>query len=192
MATMFDELPRVGAWQLQEAYDGTEVVRFRKGDGRTTIEGTTVGTEAGIPWSIHYTIRADAAWRVREATIIDYEGNKLEIQVDQTGLWIINGKNHPELQGRLDLDLEASAVTNTIPVHRLALKEGERGESAAVYIRTVGLTVEQLDQTYLRLPDQKGELLFDYQAPRFGYHDTLRFGKDGLAIAYPGIGRRVQ
>jgi hypothetical protein len=34
--------------------------------------------------------------------------------------------------------------------------------------------------------------VFEYRSPRFGYHDTLRFGTDGLALEYPGIGERVR
>lgn len=189
---MFTELPRVGAWRLAGAYEGSEVVRFTKDDKRPIIEGTSVGVEDDAPWSIHYKIELTSTWHVRHAVVTDYAGNKLEIQVSETASWTINGKTRSEFQGCLDLDFEASAVTNTIPVHRLALQVGERGESKAVYIRTIGLAVEQLDQTYKRLPDDNGELLFDYQTPRFGYHDTLRFGRDGLAATYPGIGVRLR
>jgi hypothetical protein len=189
---IFNELPPIGVWQLLDAYTGMEVVRFVKNQQHLLIDGTTVGVEDGAPWSIHYTIELDDEWRVCSAKVIDYAGNTLDITVDKAANWTINGTLQPELQGRLDLDFEASAVTNTIPVHRLALQPGEQGESAAVYIRSKGLAVEQLDQTYLRLRDEDNRLRYDYQSPRFGYHDTLRFDRDGLAQDYPGIGRRLQ
>jgi hypothetical protein len=96
----------------------------------------------------------------------------------------------PELGGCLDLDFEASVVTNTLPVHRLGLPLKARGESAAAYVRIHQLAVERLDQTYRRLPNQGDLLAFDYESPRFGYHDKL-LGRDGLVMDYPGIGARV-
>lgn len=187
----FTELPPLGAWRLLGAYEGCEVVRFlKKGDG-VVLAGTTVGVEQGVPWSIHYTIRVGDGWRVRHATLTDLAGHRLDIRGDGAGSWMIDGKRLPELDGCLDLDLEASVVTNTFPVHRLFLAVGERGESAAVYVRTDGLAVERLEQIYRRLPDEDGRLAFDYESPRFGYHDTLRFAPDGLTVDYPGIGVRV-
>jgi hypothetical protein len=53
------------------------------------------------------------------------------------------------------------------------------------------VAVERLDQTYRRQPDSEGHMLFDYRSPRFGYHDTLLIGSDGLAVDYPGIGARL-
>lgn len=189
----FTALPAVGAWRLLGAYEGFEVVRFVTKDGGLTIEGTTVGVERGTPWSIRYTIGVGDGWRVRHAAVTDLlAGRRIELQADGAGSWVIDGTHVPELEGCLELDLEASAVTNTLPVHRLSLAVGERGESAAAYVRTNGLAVERLDQTYRRLPDREADLAFDYESPRFGYRDTLRFGADGLALEYPGIGARVR
>jgi hypothetical protein len=115
----------------------------------------------------------------------------LELRTDGNGLWTIGGQHRAELDGCLDLDLEASVVTNTIPVHRLALGVDQEGESPAVFVRSNDLAVERLDHTYRRLPDAEDAFLFDYRSPRFGYHDILRFGSDGLALDYPGIGVRI-
>jgi hypothetical protein len=187
----FAALPPVGAWHLSGAYEGFEVVRFTPVVAGTVLDGTTVGVEDGVAWRIHYRIEVDAGWHVRHATVSDGASTRLEIQADGAGSWLVNGESHPELAGCLDLDFEASAVTNTLPVHRLGLSAGERGESAAVYIRSVGLAVERLDQTYRRLPDADGRIAFDYDSPRFGYHDTLHFAADGLILDYPGIAARV-
>lgn len=186
----FASLPQVAAWQLSGVHDGFEVTRFSKrGSKSISIEGTSVGVEADIPWSIHYVIEVDTGWHLQQATITDYAGHELHIGV-KDGQWIINGKMRPDLAGCADIDLEVSAVTNTLPVHRLNLEMGQQGESAAVYIRANGLAVERLDQTYRRLPDTNGELAFDYHAPRFGYQATLLFNQDGLVLNYPDIARR--
>lgn len=185
------ELPDVGAWQLLGAHQGHEVVQFRTGRGWIVLEGITAGVEEGIPWGIHYVIDVADDWHVRRASLADHAGTRRELETDGEGSWTIDGEKHPEFHGCLDLDLEASVVTNTIPVHRLALAVGGEGQSAAVYIRSNGLAVERLDQAYRRLADAAGKMRFDYRSPRFGYHHTLVFGADGLAVDYPGIGARL-
>jgi hypothetical protein len=188
----FTDLPPVGAWRLVGAYEGFEVVRFAPGgDAGTVITGTTVGVEEGVPWSIHYVLDVADNWHVRRATVTDHDGTRLDVRTDGEGSWTVDGRPRPELDGCLDLDFEASVVTNTLPVHRLALTVGQQGGSAATYVRSEGLVVERLDQTYRRLPDGDGMVVFDYESPRFGYHDRLRLAPDGLAVDYPGIGVRV-
>lgn len=186
----FITLPNVGAWRLRGAYEGYEVVRFTQKDSTLFIEGTSVGVEEDVPWSIHYALEITNTWHFRRATVTDYAGNELSILVDGAGSWTVNGLPSPELAGCVDIDFEASAVTNTLPVHRLALPIGQRGESTAAYIRTKGLKVERLDQSYTRLPDVDNKIRFDYTSPRFGYHDMLQFDRDGLVNTYPGIAVR--
>lgn len=155
------------------------------------FEGTSVGVEAGAAWSIHYIIHVGSNWHVHHASATDQAGSRLAVQTDGAGSWTVNGEPRPDLDGCLDLDFEASVVTNTLPVHRLSLEVGARGKSAAAYVRINQLAVERLDQSYRRLPNEAGKLAFDYESPRFGYHDKLLFGLDGLAVNYPGIGARV-
>jgi hypothetical protein len=187
----FTGLPDVGAWRLLGAFEGHEVVQFTTRVGGIALEGITVGVEEGIAWGIRYVIELSDDWHVRRASLTDHAGVRLELEADGEGSWAIDGQEDPELHGCLDVDLEASVVTNTIPVHRLALAVGGQGQSAAAYIRSNGLAVERLDQTYRRLPDAAGKMIFDYRSPRFGYQDTLLFGSDGLAVDYPGIGTRL-
>jgi hypothetical protein len=181
----------VACWRLEGAYDGFEVVRFSSGGQGIVLEGTTVGNERGVPWTIHYMVEVAGDWHVRRGHLTNYAGAEVRIDTDGAGSWTVDGVPRPELAGCLDLDLEASVVTNTIAVHRLALGVGQHGESAAGYVRTDGLAVERLDQTYLRLPDEDGRLPYRYESPRFGYRASLQFGPDGLVVAYPGIGVRV-
>jgi hypothetical protein len=115
----------------------------------------------------------------------------LVVESDGAGTWTVNGEQDAALSGCVDIDLEGSVVTNTLPVHRLELSVGAQGSSSAAYVRTDGLRVERLDQTYRRLPSDGATTRFDYESPRFGYHDVLRFGPDGLVVDYPGIGARV-
>ncbi len=187
----FAALPGIGAWRLLGAHDGFEITQFDKNDGRVVLTGTTLGVEGRVPWNLRYVIELDPSWRTRRAAIEDSNGRRLEVEADGQGRWTINGKHDANLDGCLDLDLEGSVVTNTAPVHRMALAVGEHAEAPAAYVRAAGLTLERLEQTYERLPTEDDSILFDYDSPRFDYRDRIRFAADGLVIDYPNIGARV-
>ena len=50
--------------------------------------------------------------------------------------WYVDGAHRADLDGLLDVDLEASAMTNTVPVHRTDL--ADRTAAPAVYVRLDG------------------------------------------------------
>ncbi len=189
MTGSFAPLPASAAWRLYDAHDGFEVVAIDAGQSGVRFTGTSVGVEDRVPWSFRYLVEVDASWHGVRATIEAADGRRLMMENDGPGRWLVDGTHDPVLDGCLDIDLEGSALTNTAPIHRLGLDEGESGESAAVYVRS-GLTVERLDQTYRRLPAEDG-LAFEYASPRFDYRATLAFGADGLVNDYPGIASRV-
>ena len=75
----------------------------------------------------------------------------LRAESDGAGHWRVNGVAVEELDGCLDIDLEASACTNTLPIHRLGLGVGQTADAPAVYVRAVDLAVERLEQRYARV-----------------------------------------
>ena len=80
------------------------------------------------PSMIRYQIICDKDWKTKVANIRqDSEGksNDLELKTNTDGIWF-KGKTHLALGlGLLDIDLEFSPVTNTLPINRLNLKVGE-------------------------------------------------------------------
>jgi hypothetical protein len=105
--------------------------------------------------------------------------------------WVVNGQPAEHLNGCLDVDLESSAVTNALPVHRSGLAIGESASSPAVYIRVTDGTVGRLEQTYARVEDQAGHQCYEYEAPEFDFRCHLLYDKSGLVLVYPGIATRA-
>lgn len=190
-STAFSALPPAGAWTFVEEIAGFEVARFERRKAGVVVSGTSVGMEQGELWSFRYVIHWDARWRTRRATIENAWGKRLEVRGDGDGHWVVNGRRRPLLDGCVDLDLEGSLVTNLAPVRRLSLSVGERADAPAAYVRHQGLRLERVEQSYRRLADRKRAFYYDYESPRFGYHEQLVFARDGLVVDYPHIGRRV-
>jgi hypothetical protein len=195
----FAHLPSQAAWRHHTARDGFEATFFLvRGAGRRLV-GRTVAVEDGEAWSVGYTIDLDDRWRTRSAVVRSHTAaGELSVRLDADGAggWRVDGVPAPVLAGCRDVDLESSACTNTLPIHRLALEAGRAASAPAAYVRAPGLAVERLDQDYRRVPDDGGHApgdpgqRYDYRAPAFGVAVRLVFDAAGLVVDYPGLAIR--
>jgi uncharacterized protein len=145
-------------------------------------------------WKVDYEIVVDREWATQTAYIrglSDSGDNKLELAGDGAGSWRVNGGRARHLDGCLDVDLEASVLTNAFPVHRLALQVGETADAPAAYVRAADLRVERLEQRYTRLDNDRDHPRYHYAAPDFEFECCLIYDRDGLVLEYPGIATRV-
>jgi hypothetical protein len=192
----FTALPHTAAWRHVDARDGFESVVFREAASGYVIDGHTAAVEDGEPWAVHYTLDVDDEWCTQQCFVRSWSAlGALETLVtrDPAGHWRVDGVLVPELEGCLDVDLEASACTNLLPVRRARAAVGKPTDAPAAYVHAPGLEIERLEQTYVRLArnDDDDVVRFEYRAPRFGYDDELEFGADGLVVEYPGIATRL-
>lgn len=190
---MFSTLPATAAWRHVEAREGFESVFLRPDGTGVGIEGHTAAVEDGQVWVVRYLIRLDERWVTRSARVWGRSAAgeaEVVLESDGAGNWHVDGTPRPDLAGCVDVDLEASACTNTAPVHRLALAPGEQAAAPAVYVRAVGLGVDRLDQEYRRIEDDGQHRRYDYRAPRFDYADRLVYDEAGLVVHYPGLASR--
>jgi len=190
----FAAFPAAACWRHRGARSGFEVAYFRAAADGWSIDGTTTAVEDGQTWIVSYRIRLDAAWLTREARVTARTAAGLRqsgLTADGAGRWRVDGRPAPQLDGCLDIDLESSALTNTLPVHRLALATGACAGTPAAYVRALDLRTERLDQSYTRLPDESGQQRYRYAAPAFGFTCTLGYDESGLVLDYPGIAERA-
>ena len=190
----FAPLPVTAAWQHRGARSGFEVVYFQAGSGGFRIEGWTAAIEDGATWAVEYAIQVDAAWATRSAAIRGRSATGFRstlLEADGAGHWLVDGEPAPGLDGCLDVDLEASAMTNALPVRRMALPVAAAAAAPAAYVRAVGLAVQRLEQTYARATDQAACQRYDYTAPAFDFRCHLVYDKVGLVLDYPGIAVRA-
>ena len=181
---MFADLPAFAAWRFADAVDGFEVLYTEPG----RLRGYTSAVEGGRAYAVSYDIRLDSQWRTREAHVVSDTvtgAREIWLRSDGEGRWTVDGRAAPQLDGLVDVDLEASACTNTLPVHRLAMPVGVRTTASAVYVQALDVGVRRLDQSYRRLDDQR----YDYTSAG-DFRATLRYDDSGLVVDYPGIAVR--
>lgn len=191
-APISHRLPPSAAWRHLGGREGFECVFFRRDQDRLLLSGTTAAAGGGEAWTAEYQITVDDRWRTREAALkVRSSGGDatVALSADGRGNWIVDGEPAPALVGCIDVDLESSVCTNTFPVHRLDLPEGRSVHAPAMYVRVPDLTVQRLDQTYLRVPGEDGTM-FDYSAPEFDFEARLTYDTSGLIVDYPGIATR--
>ena len=180
----FADLPAFAAWRFVDAVDGFEVVYTRPG----RLRGHTSAVEDGRAYAVRYDIALDDRWRTRRARVASdtVEGpREIVLASDGEGRWTSDGEPAPQLDGLIDVDIEASACTNTLPIHRLPLPRGEVIPAPAAYVRALDLSVTRLEQTYRRLDDRR----YDYSSEA-DFRAVLEYDAAGLIVDYPGIAAR--
>lgn len=176
------------------ARTGLEVVFLDRTEPGYLIEGHSSAIEDGEPWAVRYLLRLDARWTTQRAEVTGRSPNgahALTLEHDGEGGWALDGQAAPALQGCLDVDLEASVFTNTLPVRRLALEVGERAEARAAWVRALDLRVAPLLQIYARGGHRGAVRRYDYSAPALDYSAQLDYDEHELLVDYPGLAVRV-
>lgn len=177
---------RWSAWEGCEA--GMEHVDIRPADGGLDLAGVVSGGAAGATFGLSYRVRVDASWRVRDALLRLTSGRELHLESNGQGTWRENGREQPALQGCIDIDIEASPVTNTLPIRRLSWAPGESTEIRLCYVSVPALTVAPAVQRYTALAPGA---LYRFESLDSGFAAELPVDPDGFVRDYPGLFRRL-
>jgi hypothetical protein len=128
---------------------------------------------------LDYTIDCDQRWQTLAAKVSGWVGERdVEVEVlrEPSGDWRLDGRDCPEVAGCIDIDLNFSPVTNTLPIRRLDLKVGEAAPVRAAWLRFPSFALEPLEQSYERLDKN----LYRYESA--GGRFVARVGVDGAGL----------
>jgi hypothetical protein len=177
---------RWSAWDGCEA--GMEHVEISPLEGGIEFSGVVIGRDENARFGLTYRVKVDSTWRTREARLRTASGRRLHLEGNGQGLWRVNGAENPTLQGCLDIDIQASPVTNTLPIRRLGLKAGEGLEIRLCYIAVPSLELFPHRQRYTAVTPAK---LYRFESLDSGFAADLPVDEDGLVLDYPGLFRRL-
>jgi hypothetical protein len=182
-------LPAAASWTHSGARVGFEVLFT--GPGR--LRGRTAAREDDSTWSVGYDVTVGADWttesvKAANSTIRGDHEVVLTRSVDDR--WTVDGVARPDLDGCRDVDFESSAVTNTLPVHRLLFVPGTTLDVPAAFVRADDLSVLRLEQRYTLTGSARDRHVFHYESATFDFECELTFDASGLVLDYPGIAVR--
>ncbi|MFL6262750.1 MAG: putative glycolipid-binding domain-containing protein [Thermoanaerobaculia bacterium] len=138
---------------------------------------------------LEYAITCDEQWRTLSAVVSGWVGERdLEIEVtrDESGLWRLNGALIPEVEGCVDVDLNFSPSTNTLPIRRLGLEVGQSAGVRAAWLRFPSFRLEPLEQAYTRV----GTNLYRYESAGGRFVASVEVEEARLVTEYGEIWRR--
>lgn len=130
-------------------------------------------------------VEVDADWCTRRAEVAA-DGTVRLLTSDGAGTWWRDGVTAPGLAGTIDVDVEVSPLTNTLPIRRLLAAGEEDAEVAAAWVRVPGDAVERLDQRYTRT----GARSWRYRSAT-GFEAELTVDEHGLVERYGDVWRRT-
>jgi hypothetical protein len=166
---------------------GHESARLELSDGAGKLVGAAVFTDNEDRLSrLYYQVACDAAWRTTGARVAGWVGDdavEVAIEADGAGRWRLNGRECPQVEGCVDLDLNFSPSTNLLPIRRLGLEVGEEAEVRAAWLRFPGFTLEPLEQRYRRT----GEHAWRYESAGGAFVRDLTVNDSGFVVSYPGL-----
>jgi hypothetical protein len=176
---------RWSAWEGFE--DGVEHLDIRRHGSGIVASGIIVGTDEDSCYGLTYDLVVDEAWRVRDARLRLTAGRDLHLESDGQGSWRMNGRPRPDLQGCIDIDIEATPLTNTLPIRRLSLDRGQSAVIQVAYIRVPSLAVEPSGQRYAVM--EPGSL-YRFESLGNGFRADLPVDGEGFVMNYPRLFRR--
>jgi hypothetical protein len=146
--------------------------------------------------SIEYELECDAGFRISGLTISVTQSagrTSLVLAPGGDGHWDANGQARPDLDGCIDLDINCTPLTNTLPIRRLDWSPGQARDLDIAYVSVPDLVVSRARQRYTLLGrdagDGLGPSVFRYESGSF--RADLPVDRHGLVLDYPGIWARV-
>jgi uncharacterized protein len=186
---MMPKVLRTVMWAAVHAADAEHCTLYQIADGYR-LEGRVVADADGLPHYVHYAVDCDTNWHTRTVAIDQMYGatqSTLRLEVDDEQRWTANGVEAPELLGLIDIDLSVTPATNTLPIRRLALANGQPAAIVAAWVRFPALSVAPLDQTYERISATR----YRYTSGDGRYTARVDVDDLGLVVEYENAWVRI-
>lgn len=177
----------VARWTNWES-ESLEHLVLRQAANGIVAESVVVGNADRRSFALRYRIDCDSSWRVRKLALHLLGGDTIELNSDGRGTWFDKSRRaQRKLAGAFDVDISATPFTNTLPIRRLKLRDGESKEIAAVYVLVSPLKVSLDRQRYTRLDRRH----YRYESVDSDFQRDIEIDSNGLVMNYPGLFRRV-
>jgi hypothetical protein len=176
-------------------WDGTGLEHLRLTDaseGGFVADSALIVVEEGVPYRVRYRSRIDSAWQTRSiwVDVEDPDGTRRTVALigDGAGNWTDTaGEPRLDLDGCVDIDIQATPFTNTLPIRRLAIQEGQVEPISVVYFSIPSLEVTPHIQRYTGIANGT----FHFESLTTGFAETIETDSEGFVTTYPNLFKRA-
>jgi hypothetical protein len=150
------------------------------------ISAAIVGYYEQKIYKVEYVIRTNQDWGTLYVDICFHLDNlvqRFQFFSDGEGNWISNGKAMDEFKGCREIDIPLTPFTNTLPIRRLQLVQGQKAEIQVIYCDLLENRIYPVRQQYTRLSNRE----YHYQNVPNDFEATVQVDQWGLVVDYPGL-----
>jgi hypothetical protein len=165
---------------------GHEFCRLSFQDSGWRLAGSAVFSHNKRPCCLDYLLICSSEWETLSGRVAGFVGDetvRIELSVESTRRWRLNGRECPKVAGCIDLDLAFSPSTNMLPIRRLNLAIGQEAEVRAAWLRFPGFTLEPLEQLYRRID----VTTYRYESAGGTFVTELHVNEAGFITLYPDL-----
>lgn len=165
-------------------------VALTAANGNLLAHGMAVGDVDGAPFAACFIVETDAQWRTRSVTVEAIDGRGFAIASDGEGAWTgQDGRRISLLDGCIDVDLQATPYTNTLPIRRLDLTPARGAvELDMAYVDFDTFEISRLAQRYTCLEAGRRYL---YENADGSFAAEVTVDDEGLVVEYPPLFERL-
>jgi uncharacterized protein len=148
------------------------------------LEGLGAVAINGSGLVFEYRMELSPQWVLRSAVAIAHLGPdefSLSVERRDDASWYVNGARERALDSATDIDLSFTPSTNTLPIRRMGLAEGQEARNVAVLVSEPELRVSIVEQRYRRIDRYR----YEFEAGDFSA--VLEVDDDGIVQRYPGL-----
>lgn len=163
--------------ELVESTNGNVIASHIKGD-----------FEAKKYW-VDYTIHTNKNWETINAKIaVKINDDTLGWQLKkQYRKWLLNDKPLKHFDNAIDVDISLTPFTNTLPIQRLHLQQGESRVIEVMYFDILNKAIKLVKQIYTRISAHE----YKYENSDKDFQALLQVNTQGLVESYPGLFERA-
>ena len=185
--------PRTVRWRYLPDFaqtGGQCHVSLSKTGGNNAADGMAVGDVDGVPFAARFVVEFDSQWRTRRLTVDAIDGRGFAIASNGEGVWRSeDGDPIASLEGCIDVDLQGTPFTNTLPIRRLGITSEMGAVNLDVaYVAFDDFQVSRVAQRYTCLEQDRR---YFYENADGSFAAEVTVDNEGLVAEYPPLFERL-
>ena len=172
-------------WTGREYYS-LENCLINTGEYGADITSAIVGSYEGKLYKVEYHIKTNGYWQTVLLEITSQINNQtqtIKLEGDGKGTWIHNGKEAAQFKDCIDVDIAVTPFTNTLPICRLNLQQGQPQQIQVIYCDLLHQVIKPVSQKYTRLSQNE----YHYENIPNDFEATIKVDEWGFVVDYPGL-----